>query len=60
MEVYDFRAVLQEALILYMEEPGEIEDVSTFREAGVLSTNEGLVVKTLDGSEFQVTIVRSR
>ena len=34
--------------------------VSTFRDAGVLTHNEGLVIRTADGSEFQLTIVRSR
>lgn len=62
MNERDFRAVLQEALLLYMEEepPFAIRDVRTFREAGVLSTNEGLVVRTEDGSEFHLTIVKSR
>jgi len=38
MNERDFRAVLQEALLLYMEEepPFAIRDVRTFREAGVL------------------------
>lgn len=61
MNERDFRAVLQEALFLNMDEPPcSTTEVRTFREAGVLSTNEGLVVRTEDGSEFYVTIVRSR
>lgn len=39
------------------EEPA---DVRTFEEAGVLTMNKGLVVRLPDGSEFQLTIVRSR
>ena len=34
--------------------------VRTYQEDGVLSQNAGLVVTTADGSEFQLTIVRSR
>ncbi len=34
--------------------------VDTFEEAGVLTANQGLVVRTRDGREFQVSIVRSR
>ncbi len=33
---------------------------STFADEGVLTTNAGLVVTTKDGSEFQITIIRSR
>jgi len=38
----------------------DIENVSTFEEAGVLTNNAGLVVRLGDGSKFQVTIVQSR
>lgn len=34
-------------------------DLESFQEAGVLTNNEGLVIRTPDGSEFQVTIVKS-
>ena len=39
---------------------GGVEHVRTFEEAGVLTQNAGLVIETADGSELQVTIVRSR
>jgi len=42
------------------DELGGIEDVRTFHEDGVLTTDAGLVLKMADGSEFQLTIVRSR
>lgn len=32
----------------------------TFRDAGVLTMNKGLVIRKEDGSEFQLTIVKSR
>ena len=50
------RALLEEALL---DAPG-VESVSTFREAGVLTRNEGLVLRMEDGTEFQVTVVQSR
>ena len=34
--------------------------VDTYDEAGVLTNNAGLVVELTDGSEFQITIVRSK
>jgi hypothetical protein len=39
---------------------GMIDRVETFESAGILTTDPGVVVTTSDGSEFQVTIVRSR
>jgi hypothetical protein len=37
----------------------EVKGVSTFDESGMLTRNNGLVVRIKDGSEFQVTIVQS-
>lgn len=37
-----------------------VDAVHTFEEQMVLTGNRGLVVRLHDGSEFQVTIVRSR
>ena len=34
--------------------------ISTFADEGVLTTDAGLVVTAKDGSEFQITIVRSK
>ena len=42
------------------EELGYIHSTETFEEAGVLTMNKGLVLRMKDGSEYQVTIVRSR
>ena len=38
----------------------EISSVRTFEDAGILTLDEGLVITTTDGAEFQVTIKRSR
>jgi hypothetical protein len=46
-----------------IEPPEELEGidaVQTFAEAGVLSINKGLVLRTKDRHEFQITIVQSR
>ena len=37
-----------------------IARIDSFEDAGVLTNNAGLVVTLVDGSEFQVTVVRSR
>ncbi len=42
------------------EETITIDNISTFEEDGILTTNTGIVVKLSDKSEFQVTILRSK
>jgi len=37
-----------------------VHDVRTFAEADILTTDKGLVVACEDGTEYQLTIVRSR
>ena len=36
-----------------------IDGITTFEERGVLTNNKGLTVSLTNGSEFQITIVRS-
>jgi len=52
------------ALIRGEADPDEIcwenLSVETFEEAGVLTYNSGLVIRLPDGSEYQLTIVRSK
>jgi len=45
---------------LEVEPKYHITSVHTFEEAGVPSEDRGLVVTMSDGSEFQLTIVKSR
>jgi hypothetical protein len=40
--------------------PVAIRSMRTYREAGLLTSNKGLVVTLTDGSEFQLQIVRSK
>ena len=42
------------------DEAPEIAQAETFEEAGLLTDNRGLVVRTTDGSEFEITIVQRR
>ncbi|MCY2928182.1 MAG: hypothetical protein NTV86_01565 [Planctomycetota bacterium] len=42
------------------DEAPEIARAETFEEAGLLTDNRGLVVRTTDGSEFEITIVQRR
>jgi hypothetical protein len=53
-------ADIQEIITDAIADQDEIIRVRTFEEAGVLTTNNGLVIRTSDGSEFQITIVQSR
>jgi len=34
--------------------------ILTYEEAGIMTRNKGLVLRTPDGDEFQITIVKSR
>jgi hypothetical protein len=45
---------------LIAESVPTVRDVLTYEEAGMLTRNNGLVVRISDGSEFQITIVKSR
>ena len=59
------REILAEALTLFEEQAQEADDPiffdsRSFEEAGILTANEGLLVRARDGSEFQLTIVSSR
>lgn len=59
----EFQGILQ-MVLEGGAEPEEInesvEAVMTYDEKGLLTGNTGLVVKLQDGSEFQLTIVKSR
>ncbi len=52
------QSVLRDALAA--EPRYYLTNVRTFEEAGVPSEDSGLVIKMSDGSEYQLTIVRSR
>ena len=59
MNEIEFETMLYE--LLQVEEAArEIVRVQTFEEAGLLTNNRGVVVRTTDGSTFQIAIVRSR
>ena len=38
----------------------EVDHAASYADAGVLTQNAGFVLRLVDGSEFQITIVRSR
>lgn len=60
--------VIREALELILNGELSLEDTAleetrvarSFEEAGVLSGDDGLVLRMQDGSEFQITIHQSR
>lgn len=67
MEESQFRAALEEVLEAAEEAGIECESgalgiasVETFRQAGFMTNNEGLVVTLETGEEFELTIVRRR
>jgi len=65
----DAKQFAADLMVLIFEEADEVSDafndqtvanVATYREAGIMSGNAGIVVTMKDGSEFQVTVVQSR
>jgi len=41
-------------------ESGEIKYIETFDERGILSSNHGIVLTMDDGSEFQMSLVKTK
>jgi len=69
MEEPQMRALIGDLLLYGMDTaaeegidqfPARVEGLRTFEEAGLLTSNEGLVARLSDGSEIQITIVKSR
>ena len=54
LEAADERAVVEDG------DDETICSLRTFDDAGLMTQNSGLVVRLADGSEYQVTVVRSR
>jgi hypothetical protein len=64
VNAHEFVEALRDAIVVYDESEGFADDAClrgavTFDEAGVLTRDAGLVVQFADGTEFQVTVVRS-
>ena len=60
MSEHELANYLIEVLDWSNSEDGAIKDVDTFESAGLLTQNEGLVIKMQDGSNFQLTITKTR
>lgn len=59
----EFKNLLTEVIYEGMESlyEGEEEiDITSFEETGLLTNNEGLVLRLENGEEFQLTIVKSK
>lgn len=56
----EFAEYLDEALMWASNEDGIIVGTGSFESVGMMTKNEGLVVRMNDGSEFQITVVKSR
>lgn len=53
------RRWIAEALEAQDAETGSLQRIETFEDAEIMTSNEGLVVTFADGSEYQLTLVRS-
>lgn len=59
----EFISVMQdydEEDMIDAEFPQRVRDIATYQEAGILTTDKGFVITFDDGSEFQITIIRSK
>jgi len=56
----EFVEYLDEALMWASDSDGMITGSASFEDVGMLTSNEGLVVRLSTGEEFQVTIVKSK
>ena len=58
MKELEFKVMLNEALILYMEDGlAEIKGVKTLRNNGYNNTGEEIFIKTKDNSVFKLSII---
>ena len=60
MNEKEFVEYLDEALSWASNEDGMINGSDTFQDVGMMTRNKGLVVRMKDGTEFQITVVKSR
>ena len=64
MDEEEFGLFLSDVLETYLDldddNPSPIDNITTFNHAGILTMNEGLVIRLTSGEEFQLTIVRSK
>ena len=60
MSESEFAEYLDEALMWASEEDGMIIGSGSFESVGMMTRNECLDLRLKDGSEFQVTVVKSR
>ena len=60
MTEFEFGEYLTELLTADADENGKDVRVETFENLGLMTRNDGLAVRLDDGTEFQLTIVRSK
>ena len=60
MKDFELANYLMEVLDFASQEDGMIKDVDTFESAGVMTQNEGLVIRMKTGEVFQLSIKQSR
>ena len=60
MKEYELVNYLIEVLDWASSEDGMVVGVDTFESAGLMTNNEGLVIKMKTGEEFQLTVKRSK
>jgi len=50
---------IEKLLIERLSEQDDAHNITTFEDAGVMTRNKGVVLRMENGSEFQITIVKS-
>lgn len=60
IEAHTTAADVEDVLLATILDEDLARRACTFEDAGIMTTDRGLVLTMADGTEFQVTIVRSR
>lgn len=60
MDAWKIQEMIEEAIYEADNDEQNVRDISSYENAGIMTTDKGLVMRMEDGSEFQITIVQSR
>ena len=58
MEIEKFIEGLDQSIVEYFEDV--LNSIDSFEDEGVLTRDKGFVIRMVDGSQFQITIVKSK
>ena len=60
MDINEALEMIQDAIFMFDEESDKVKDTRSFEDSLLLTGNKGFILKMRDGSEFQITVVKSK